>query len=125
MGSYDRTACIYAFRAISRVCGWLVALCTGAIRLSYMGHAGPVYAVGWSPDGRYLASAGQDGTVRVWNGADGKTMTIYRGHTQPVKVAVWSPDGRSIASGGDDASLQVWQALLGEPQNTYSMHDKW
>ncbi len=67
-------------------------------------------AVAWSPDGKRIASGGDDNTVQVWDAANGDHVYIYRGHSGLVEAVAWSPDGRRIASGSWDKTVQVWGA---------------
>jgi uncharacterized protein (TIGR03067 family) len=60
-----------------------------------------------SPDGRTLATSGQDQRVRLWDAASGESLAIYRGHDQPVLSVAFAPDGKRLASGGD-RTVRIW-----------------
>jgi eukaryotic-like serine/threonine-protein kinase len=89
---------------------------------TYRGHSKPVSAVAWSPDGKYIASGGQDSTVRVWNAMTGKPRLTYTGHSNEVWAVAWSPDGKYIAFGSNDGTVQVWDATTGNTRLTYAGH---
>ena len=59
----------------------------------------------FSPDGRRIASASWDGTVKVWDAATGRETLTLRGHTDSFGAA-FSPDGRRIASASEDQDDQ-------------------
>jgi WD40 repeat protein len=90
----------------------------GALRATCTGHTNGVSAVAFSPDGQILASASQDGTIRLWNPNSGHEVARLHAHDVGVKVLCWSPDGQLLASGGlddvsdsgdeMDATVQVW-----------------
>src|SRR6266568_9535349 len=63
----------------------------GKTLLIYKGHSENVKAVGWSPQGKYIASAGYDGGVQIWDATNGKAFLVYRGHTTWVGALAWSP----------------------------------
>ncbi len=72
------------------------------------GHTGGVTAAAWSRDGKTLATASADKTVRLWD-ATGKALRTLTGHDGPVSCVAWA-DGKTLASGSSDKTVRVWQA---------------
>jgi len=64
--------------------------------------------VSWSPDGKTLASASGDWTVKLWEAASGKERATLTGHTGSVRFVSWSPDGKTLASASDDKTVKLW-----------------
>ena len=61
-----------------------------------------VWSVRFSPDGSQLATAGEDGMVRIWEVATGEELLAAQVHTRPVQDLAYAPDGSSVYSAGDD-----------------------
>jgi GTPase SAR1 family protein len=74
------------------------------------GHNGPVYDLAPSPDGRTIAAASGDGTVRVWDLLAGKQTTVLEGHAGIVECVRFSPDGEFLASGSLDGTTRLWRS---------------
>ncbi|HEY0754326.1 MAG TPA: serine/threonine-protein kinase [Ktedonobacteraceae bacterium] len=85
-------------------------------------HRDSVRCVSCSHDGRYIASAGIEKTVLVWDAATGSIVHAYGRHTAEIWSIAWSPDDRYIASASSDKTVHVWEATTGTPQPIYSEH---
>ncbi|HEY7426893.1 MAG TPA: protein kinase, partial [Gemmataceae bacterium] len=67
-----------------------------------------VQGVAFSPDGERLASAGGDGTVKIWNSRTGKVMQTFPAHSDSVVSVAFHPDGKHLASRGTDLAVKIW-----------------
>ncbi|MBN3888206.1 MAG: protein kinase [Nostoc sp. JL31] len=72
------------------------------------GHENSVLSVAISPDGKTIASSGDDRTIKLWNLATGKLIASLNGHFQQVNVVVISPDGKLLVSASDDNTIKIW-----------------
>jgi RNA polymerase sigma factor (sigma-70 family) len=74
----------------------LYEVATGKLGRRLVGHTGAARSAVFSQDGRWIASAGQDRTARIWDYATGKEVTQFQDQEELEDVA-WSPDGKRLA----------------------------
>ncbi|HEX4865623.1 MAG TPA: hypothetical protein VFV02_16255, partial [Acidimicrobiales bacterium] len=84
--------------------------------VALFGHEGPVSSVAQSPDGRIIASASDDGELRLWDAASRRAIgKPLAGHKDQVTSVAFSPDGKMIASAGADQAVRLWDIASLEP----------
>ena len=84
-------------------------------------HNNVVQSVSFSPDGKMLASAGYDNTVKLWNVEGNPQKPISLPHNKPVFSVSFSPDSKTIASASFDKTVKLWNRD-GTPKGSPLLH---
>lgn len=74
--------------------------------------AGSVTAVDFTPDGKFLATGGKDGVVRIWDIAAGRELLRFAEHSGTITDVHFSPDGKRLVSSGADGFVRVWATSM-------------
>jgi transcription initiation factor TFIID subunit 5 len=83
----------------------------------FTGHTGAVTAIAMSPNGKWMASAGEDKSIIVWDLNSGKSIKKMTGHTDFVYALEFSVDNQVLMSGGADCTVRIWDVNTDDAQS--------
>ena len=96
----------------------LASAASEGVQIAIQAHEGIITDIVYSPDGSLLATASQDGTIRIWDTGDASLIRILGGHTGGVNSIAFSLDGTQLVSGSDDRTAKLWNVADGSLERT-------
>ncbi|MCI0685238.1 MAG: WD40 repeat domain-containing protein [Gemmataceae bacterium] len=96
----------------------------GALACWSAHESGPVLALAFSEDARFVAAGCDDGSVRLWRWPDGKEERALNDHAGAVMAVAVAPDGKTVASAGADKLIRVWNIRSGKVERTLAGHQE-
>lgn len=91
-------------------------------RATIRGHSGCVKSLAFAPDGKILASASNDNTIKLWDVLTGKELASLEGHTGGVNSLAFTPNGQTLVSGSSDKTVKLWDVAKRKAVRTLQGH---
>lgn len=101
----------------------LLDVASGAVEGSFEGHSWAIRGLAFSADGKMLASASGDRTVRTWDVASRKPLQVMKGHNGVVRAVAFSADGARLVSGDSYGNVMLWSVADGKALATGRGHE--
>jgi RNA polymerase sigma factor (sigma-70 family) len=101
----------------------LLDVATGQELQKFEGHQSSIQAIAFAPDGKTLASASYDATLRLWDVATGKELRRIEGIPRDMILLVFSPDGKTLAAHAGDGTIRLWEIATGKALHQGEGHE--
>ena len=85
-------------------------------------HRGTVTSTAYSPDGKWLATACDDGALRLWQADTLQLARVFLGHDDTIHKVAWSPDSRFLATASEDTTVRIWDISTSKLLHILSGH---
>jgi WD40 repeat protein len=82
----------------------------------------PILALAWSPDGRTLATGGDNGAVQLWSPLTPGSSTLLVDQPNQIVALAWKPDGQVLASGGSEGKVRQFAVATGKESGPILAH---
>ena len=90
--------------------------------VTLQGMTSGAWGLAFSPDGKYVASGGNDFTVKIWDATTCQLIHSLTGHSNVIADLAFSPDGKRLASTSTDNTVRVWDVATGRVVHTLKGH---
>ena len=90
--------------------------------LGSFAYAQELESVAVTPDGTKIAGGAKDGTIKIWNVADGKELATLTGHAGAVSGLTFNSNGAQLISSGADSTMRAWDVAKKQPIGVIGAH---
>lgn len=97
---------------------------TRPVLIPLVKHKKPVDCVAYSPDGRWIATGGDENSLCIWSANNGTLLRTIQGHQGHIMTVAFSPDSERVITGAQDNTAKVWDVERGVEVFTLAGHDK-
>ena len=87
-------------------------------------HTDWVTAIGFSPDGKFLATADRNGSLLLWEAGSGLFVQKLAGHSSAITSLAWRSDSKLFVTAGEDGNVRVWNTQNPKPVKSWAAHGK-
>lgn len=108
-----------------KLCWWQAASAAPTPVRSIQAHAGWIRGLVVSPDGKHVATAGNDKVLRVWSITDGTLVREFPGHESHIYSVMYHPSGESLITGELRGTVRQWEVASGNQVRTFDAKKLW